>query len=272
MRHRTHHHPAGQSGSVSSRVREAGDTERKPGDPPGSWGIEDGPVPDRVVLLHGLAAGRRSMRVIQRALLAQGFQVLNPGYPSLRSPLSELVELLHQKLADEKQVAVRTHFVTYSMGGLLARAYLARYRPSGLGRVVMIAPPNRGSELADLVCRIRLARWVLGPSARELGTARSPETTALLSDIAYPLGIIAGNRFLDPLGWMLIPGANDGRVSVRSTMVPGMTGHAVIPASHHGIVRNRDAVDHVVSFLTRGEFPSLRARGSRCRAASNRDP
>lgn len=212
-------------------------------------------MPDRVLLLHGIAAGARSMRRLEHAIATAGYEALNLSYPSCSMPLAELVERVH---AHGDWIANlsggRTHLVTYSMGGLLARAYLARHRPANLGRVVMLAPPNAGSEVADLLAGWRAYRHVFGPAGAELMTRRGPELLRLLGEVDYPLGIVAGDRAVDPLGWMIVPGANDGRVSVDRTRVRGMADHVTIHATHFAMMRNRVAIEQTLAFLHDGRF------------------
>lgn len=194
------------------------------------------------------------MRRLERAAASAGYETLNLGYPSCRMPLAEHVEQVHAEHDWITRPGRRTHIVTYSMGGLLARAYIARYRPPNLGRVVMLAPPNGGSEVADLLAGNMIYRRIFGPVGAELTTGPSSEVVRLLGKVDYPLGIIAGNRFIDPLGWLLIPGPNDGRVSVEQTKLSGMADHITIPATHFGMVRNRAAVRQAINFLRNGCF------------------
>lgn len=146
------------------------------------------------------------------------------------------------------------HMVTHSMGGLVARALLTRYRPARLGRVVMLAPPNGGSEIADLLGGLAPYRWWFGPAGAQLGRRRDAATAALFGPISYELGVAAGSRSLYPLASALMPRPNDGRVSVAGTAVEGMADHIVLPTPHPLIVRDRAAVEQVVAFLRDGRF------------------
>ena len=206
------------------------------------------------MLLHGIAAGSRSLRQLERAIASAEYDTLNLSYPSCTMPLTDLIEHVHGHSDWIARHGGRTHFVTYSMGGLLARGYITRHRPVNLGRVVMLAPPNGGSEVADLLAGNILYRRIFGPAGEELTTSAPATLHRLLGQANYPLGIIAGNRFIDPLGWLLIPGPNDGRVSVARTRVPGMTDHVTIPATHFGMMRNGTAIDQTIHFLANGQF------------------
>jgi len=208
-----------------------------------------------VVLLHGISRTARSLRAMERRLIAEGYLTANLDYPSRRSDLSDIVDGLIP--------AVRTfaegldgplHLVTHSMGGLVARALLTRYRPPRLGRVVMLAPPNGGSEIADLLHRWWPYRRWFGPAGGQLGTRREERMTQLLGTIDYELGVIAGSRSINPLGSLLLPRPNDGRVSVVATQMPGLSGHIVLPTTHPGIVNNRACIEQAVTFLRDGHF------------------
>ena len=140
------------------------------------------------------------------------------------------------------------------MGGLLARVYIARYRPKRLGRVVMLGTPNSGSEIADRLKNIGIYRAFFGPAGQQLGTQRDAAIEALLPPIDYPVGIIAGNRSIDPVTGAMLPKPHDGRVSVEKTMIDGMADHIVVGTAHPWLVRNSVAVAQTIAFLQDGAF------------------
>lgn len=217
-------------------------------------------MPDGVVLLHGIGRGSASMRPLQRALTAEGFSVLNLDYRSRHLPLAALAESVHPAVARfAAATAGETHLVGYSMGGLLARVYLARHRPARLGRVVMLGTPNAGSEIADRLRGVALYRFAFGPAGQDLFTVQHPDLRAALGEVDYPLGVIAGDRPFSPLASsLLLPGPNDGRVTVARTRLDGMADHIVVGTSHMGLVRHPEAVAQTIAFLRHGAFRPAR--------------
>ena len=201
---------------------------------------------------------------MQTAIEASGFVTLNLDYPSRRKALEPLADDLHKAIegfADGLKGSI--HFVGHSMGGLLARVYIAKYRPERLGRVVMLGTPNGGSEIADRLKNFFAYRAYFGPAGQQLVTQRNAATDAALPPIDYPVGIIAGNRSVYPIASaLLLPRPNDGRVSVQNTRLDGMTDHIVIGASHPWMVRNRLAIEQTIAFLRDGRFNADGAGGS----------
>ncbi len=210
-----------------------------------------------VVLLHGIARTFRSMRKLERALRLAGFATLNLDYESRKKPLDALAADIHPAITDfSERIDGPLHMVAHSMGGLLARVYVASHRPHRLGRVVMLGTPNRGSEVADLLKNLSIYRAFYGPAGLQLSTGQDGTLTALPPP-DYTVGIIAGTRALDPLASMLIlPRPNDGRVSVQSSRLDGMADHVTVKASHTGLVRHPAAIDQTIAFLQDGRFRS----------------
>ena len=131
-----------------------------------------------VVLLHGIVRTSRSMNAMEKALKASGFATLNLGYGSRRKSLGRLASEIHPAILDfAGAIDGPIHFVGHSMGGLLARVYLATHRPSRLGRVVMLGAPNQGSEVADLLRNLAIYRAIYGPAGQQLST--QPDATLL---------------------------------------------------------------------------------------------
>jgi pimeloyl-ACP methyl ester carboxylesterase len=207
-----------------------------------------------VVVLHGLGRTAFAMRTLNKALRRAGFEVHSVEYPSTKQPPSELVELIDRQVQGCcNSKSRRTHIVTHSLGGLLARAYLARKPLPNLGRVVMLAPPNSGSELVDTFGEQWWFKKLLGPTATRLGTDRD-SLPSELGKPDYELGIIAGNRSINPMGSMVIPGPDDGMVSVESTQLEGMTDFLTLPTDHVFMRYDNLVADEVIHFLRHGRF------------------
>lgn len=213
-----------------------------------------GPEPgeEAVVLVHGLGRSRTSMMVLAQRLEWAGYGVVTVGYKSLSTQFPETVATVRAAVERCCGESPRIHFVGHSLGGLVIRGYLAETPPEQLGRVVLVAPPNQGSLLVDWLGEIPAATQVLGPVGSALGTD-STHIPARLPPPDYEMGIIAGNRSIQPIGHLAIPGPDDGIVSVEQTRVEGVP-VIVLPRSHAFIMSSRYTAEAVIEFLRTGEF------------------
>jgi len=194
------------------------------------------------------------MRGLARFLGAEGYRTLNLGYPSRRESIDALVaDIQPRTTVFAASVPGKLHFVGHSMGGLLIRAYLHRFRPQNLGRVVMLGTPNQGSEVADFLKDWWAYKKLFGPASQQLVTELTIANT-LFGGVDYELGVIAGNRSIDPVSSLIIGDPNDGRVSIERTKIAGMTDHIVVAASHPFLPAKKEVHRLVLAFLRQGSF------------------
>jgi pimeloyl-ACP methyl ester carboxylesterase len=217
---------------------------------------------DSVVLLHGAGRSPRSMRRIEKALSQHSYQVHNLGYPSRSATIEELANHIEEQIRYiQRHTETKTHFVTHSLGGIILRCFLRSKQPSNIGRVVMLAPPNQGAVLADYFGGYSLFQWILGPVGAQIGTG-SDSLPMSLGPVDYEVGVIAGNRSLNLLFSLLIPGPDDGRIAVDSTKLTGMTDFIVIPCIHPLIMFSASAINQTIHFLAHGYFQENKERSN----------
>lgn len=216
---------------------------------------------DYVVLMHGLIRSATAMKRIEWAFEEKGYRVINVNYPSSKLSIEDAARLTLARIVETEawDPTVRIHFVTHSQGGIILRAYLANHPPPNLGRVVMIAPPNHGSELVDKFKGFPFFKFFTGPAGQELGTD-ADSTPQKLPPASFELGVIAGDRTLNPFYSMFLPGPDDGKVSVASTRLEGMGDFVVVHSSHTYLPWRRRVVDECVHFVTEGRFVESAAK------------
>jgi len=209
-----------------------------------------------VVLLHGLARSSTSLDTMEQALQDEGYLTANVDYPSREFEIAELASIA----VEEGLAACRAgddvekiHFVTHSLGGILVRQYLKSGSIERLGRVVMLGPPNQGSIAADDLDGVPGFDWINGPAGHQLGKGENSVPLAL-GPADFELGIIAGNRTIDPITSAILDDPDDGRVSVADTRLEGMDDFIVVEHSHAFIMRMREPIELTILFLKTGRF------------------
>ncbi len=205
-----------------------------------------------VLLLHGLARSSHSMVNIEKALVGYGYTVVNISYPSRRNTIdvlaNEAIPIALKQCGNDD-----IHIVTHSMGAILFRQYVSEHHIEKLSRVVMLGPPNQGSEVVDALGSIPGFHFINGDAGLQLGTDKNSLPNSL-GAADYDLGIVAGNRSVNGILSLIIPGPDDGKVSIERTKLTGMNDHIVMPVTHTFMMKNEQVIHQIIFYLKNGMF------------------
>jgi pimeloyl-ACP methyl ester carboxylesterase len=208
-----------------------------------------------VILLHGMGRSHDSMNVIEQALIVDDYQVVNIDYPSTDYSIEQLAsQYIPQAIKHCETIGSRKiHFVTHSLGGILVRYFLQDHRIEGLGKIVMLSPPNHGSEVADTLTGWKPYYWVMGPPGQQLRTGKN-DIPKSLKPIPGAIGIITGNVSYDPWFSVILPGEDDGKVSAESAKLAEMADFMVVDSSHAFIMKSDKVIRQILYFLKNSHF------------------
>lgn len=216
------------------------------------------PPPECVVLLHGLGRTEFSMARIERELKKDGYIVVNETYPSIIKSIEELTVIVESGITNcRKSSAKSIHFVTHSMGGILVRTYFQTHSVPEAKRLVMLGPPNHGSEVLDEHQDAWWFKLATGPAGQQLSTSGSQSLATSLEPIPLEIGIIAGTKSIDPLLDDALPKPNDGKVSVQSAMLSEMKDFVTVDEDHTFMTYSSIVIGHVKEFLRHGKFKRI---------------
>ena len=193
------------------------------------------------------------MEKIARVLKERGYLTVNVNYPSTKYSIDKLAQNTISKALKQCPKHTKIHFVTHSMGGILVRQYLRENCIKNIGRVVMLGPPNKGSQVVDKMSNVLGFKLMNGPAGMQLGTNLTsvPNT---LGAADFELGIIAGTQSISPLLSLMLPKPNDGKVAVENTKLEGMTDCIELPVTHTFMMNNKSVIAQTLHFLENGRF------------------
>jgi len=208
------------------------------------------------ILLHGLARSDSSMKTMAVELTNAGYTAINYDYPSTQYSVEKLADDAISEALSLCPDQATVHFVTHSMGGILVRQYLSTQTIENLGRVVMLGPPNKGSEVVDTLHDMPGYELLNGPAGHQLGTDIESIPNKL-GPADFELGIIAGTRSINLILSTMLPSTDDGKVTVENTKLDGMKEHIALPVTHPFMMKNKDVIEQVIHFLKSGTFKQL---------------
>lgn len=210
------------------------------------------------ILLHGILSSGIALKPIKKYLEQHHCPAIDISYPSRQFSTDQLAKYVYNTIKLRLAPDEPFNVVAHSLGGILVRVMvhehpelIANHR---LERVVMLGTPNQGSDLAEVLCRKRLGRHLLGPAGKEL-CPNADLLTKKLGKVSFPLGVIAGNRSHNPFSERIFEGVpNDGAVAVAATKVAGMADWIELPTTHSGLHTDRRSLHQTFYFLSHGHF------------------
>ncbi len=209
---------------------------------------------DYIILVHGL--GRTNFSMLKPAIYFKnrGYHIININYPSTEYKIQILAEeYLDKAIKKCNNKNKKIHFFTHSLGGIIVRYYLHNNYLDNLGRVVMLSPPNSGTELADIIEKFPTFRWRNGPVLEQLTTARNSLPNKL-GPVNFETGIITGNRSYSILASLLLSGEDDGKVSVENAKIKNMKDFLIVNRTHTFIMNSDFVLRQAHNFFKYGKF------------------
>jgi triacylglycerol lipase len=206
-----------------------------------------------VVLLHGWGRSERAMWLMKRRFTDAGFAAHAIGYDSRDQSIKQIVAQVDAAIDACCAGLGQINFVTHSLGGIILRAWAEENGSERIARAVMLSPPNHGSAIIDMLGSLRA---VLGPAGSDLGAHddSAPNRLNALGPVKFELGVIAGDRSMNPIGSWILDGPDDGTVSVDSARVEGMKDFLVMSATHSFMNYDEDVALQAVRFMDTGAF------------------
>lgn len=207
-----------------------------------------------VILVHGVLRSSSSMEKIEKALRNKGYKTLNFDYDSRRETIKIVAKRLHREITKIYERDIESvSFVTHSFGTIIVRYYCANHTIKKKGRFVMIAPPNKGSQWARILSRLSLYKWVLGVAGGKVQDVEQA-IPKIMSPPPIEFGVIAGGTGMKMGINPLLPGDDDGTITVEETKLEGMKDFIQIRGQHSLLLLQQGVIDNVIHFLERGQF------------------
>lgn len=202
-----------------------------------------------------MGRSRRSMSHLESDLKSKGYITYNRSYPSTVANVERSsIHYINSALANIPRDSIsKIHFVTHSLGGLLVRYYLSHHKIKQLGRIVMLAPPNQGSEVAERYRHHFWYKWMTGKPGQQLYQNNNP-LLEKLAPLQAEVGVIAGTRSSDPWFNHVFDVEHDGKVSVEDAKLPEMKALIKVDYGHTFIMNKRKVKNHIANFLATGDF------------------
>ncbi len=198
-----------------------------------------------VVLIHGLLRSHKSMHRLGQFLRYNGYEIVLYDYPSRKYSITEHGVRLNDYIAHllSNHPTKKFHFVTHSLGGIIARealSYLTKEQLSRCEHLIMLAPPTQGSSLAKLFIKWFPFVTFFIKLLAELSSSQA----AYVHQVAIPAGLKIG----------VIAGRFDAMTPPPVTHIEGEKDFIVINAAHTFIMNHPKGRKAILNFLRKTSF------------------
>lgn len=193
--------------------------------------------PENVILIHGFGGSTLVLRPLSRYLTRESFAVRRWCYWSVVYSVTDHARRLRQFLQPLAESNEPTHFVTHSMGSIILRAALAEMNWKTPGRWVMLAPPNHGSRVAEVLSH---GIHYVCPALDQISTAPHSFVHRVPEPERWEVGVIASTK--------------DILVGMESTHLRCEKQHITLDCGHTMMLFNREAQRRAAEFLREGRF------------------
>jgi triacylglycerol esterase/lipase EstA (alpha/beta hydrolase family) len=210
----------------------------------------------KIYLVHGYGSSPFFMKSIEKYLKKNGKEVVNFGYRSVTQDLTVGGDSLFAQV--KRDAPDTASFVTHSMGALVLRSMTERMEADSafpvVRRIVMVAPANKGAELADIFSKGKVWRYVLGPNLQHLTTDSASLANRLPIPGKYEIGVIVGIKGNLKGYNPFIKGDNDGYLTPESARLGTEKETYYVTAEHSMIIHNKKVLRLILKFLQNGTF------------------
>lgn len=205
-----------------------------------------------VILIHGIIRSSKSLDWLHKPLEKDGYTVIRFDYPSTRVTIEESAAHLNSVIRSLKDIE-EINFIVHSMGGLVVRASLAKHTDKRIKRMVMVGVPNLGAKMANQFKSLGLFKAIMGPAGQQLISGPDAPVSKLPTP-QFEFAIVAGARGTENGFNPLIPGDDDGTVSVASTRLPGAADFMTVPVLHSFLMLSERASNGAMHFIKTGRL------------------
>lgn len=206
---------------------------------------------EQVVCLHGFMGAPWNMHFIEKRLKRDQWNAVTWQYSSRDCFIEEHAEkfvfyLIELASHNHNQPI---HFVAHSMGGLVLLAALNHPlcpQEAKIGKVVLLAPPARGTHFGRWMGQFSLAKWIAKDfSGQELMTKTQFDYLGKYPSSLEGVLVIAGSLGFNPL----LEKRNDGTLAVSETCLSTPHKHVVIKRGHKTIIFGKRIYHLISQFL-----------------------
>lgn len=208
-----------------------------------------------IIMLHGLNGQKNDFAKMWQEMKNEDYTCALINYPSTKKNINSHVRQLNiliENLSDVNKIS----FVTKGIGGIVLRSLLATNsewrKKIKIGRIVQIAPPNRGSRFLYMLSEYKIFRYFLGPILFEMNPKAAEQIPTFPKNVDF--GIISCDFPMKKYSWILTKRIKENLPSQLENAINNDHKSIYIPNTCSNILENPRIISSVRSFIKNGSF------------------